>query len=102
MWKIAKVWSKGVHSAWGAECQMHSNSTDNVHCKKQLGISGGLTSEECRLRMMAWLLEGTSIARDSDTGRTEHVHEVKPRQLLILTEQEYELQALAYWAAYPP
>lgn len=99
-WSIAEVMSKGQHIGWGASCRCHRNAADvaagkSTECKKQLPFAG-LSSEETRLRVMAWLVAGSAIGDDDDGGRSAHL-KIKPRELPLLSEADYVAQALAVW-----
>ena len=61
-----------------------------------MAIAGGLSSDETRLRVMAWLLAGIEIPRDAAQGRREHLR-VNPRCLPLRSEQEFVDLALVAW-----
>ena len=101
-WRIARIVLKGeLHVGWGATCRCHVDPDKDLVCKKQLliGKHDTLTLDECRLRMMAWLMEGTQISSSSLFPRKEHVFDIKPRELLLQNEADLERAAIAHWDA---
>lgn len=61
-------------------------------CKKQLGL-GRMSSDECRRRIIAWLLAGAGIPQDADSGRREHLR-VKPQSLDLEDDAALEQRGL--------
>jgi hypothetical protein len=89
-WSLARISNKGVNSGWGATCTLHFCDAEMEQdlkrvCKKQLPY-GGLDDQECRLRVMAWLVEGLDIDVGAQYGRTDHLA-VKPRLIVLPDEQ---------------
>ena len=94
--KIAPIYSRGIHSGWGASCGMHQNDCDppNIQCKIHLpfGKKDPLSSDEARWRVKLWCYMGLDIGEASCSARTDHVA-LKPRTL-GLTHTEDQLDAI--------
>lgn len=78
---------------WGCVCKQHHNEREvragnPIICKRQLTISGGLTSDETRRLLLAWLLEGLAID-DVAVPEARKAHmDIKPRELALRPEAE--------------
>lgn len=105
--KIAVVTRAGVQIGWGATCAEHKNGapgdlSDGTACKKQLqfGTVAPLSNAECRQRIKAWLLAGTSIPFQSADGRARFLHrDTDPRTLPLRTDVQLDAE-LAAWQAH--
>ena len=97
-WTIAKIRRDGVHTGWGATCGLHFNEHEvragqRLTCKKTLQFCG-MSDEECRLRIIGWLIEGLGIDDTDADGRTLHL-QVGPRDLPLLSEVDLERTGVA-------
>ena len=74
-WSLSPIMSKGVHVAWGASCNCHSNMWETkkrTACKKWVTI-GNDGSDAARMRCKVWLMRGLKILADDTIGRHRHV-----------------------------
>ncbi|CAK0835736.1 unnamed protein product [Prorocentrum cordatum] len=71
------VWSKGACVGWGATCGLHSNDSDkpDLKCKTRIDFGvGGLSPEECQLRLKRWLIAGLAIEDvGNPAARADHL-----------------------------
>jgi hypothetical protein len=79
IWAIAEVVRNGTLIGWGATCGQHRDQDEGnkIQCKRQLMLSG-LSSDDCRRMLKAWLLAGHRLPGDHAKGRTAHM-DIKPR-----------------------
>ena len=69
---ISKIKVKGVWTAYGANCLLHTNKIDKQHLTCTRWVTG--TDDEARRRAMQWLVAGASIDEDEDPqARERHV-----------------------------
>lgn len=93
--KIAPIFSKGVHTGFGATCGKHHNEGDTpaTRCKTHLVFgtaNNRLSHDECRARVKLWCLRGRQIPETESMGRDWHLS-LKPRFLDIdMTEAEMD------------
>lgn len=78
---------------WGAICGGHLNHGDRhgAQCKKALMFSGrsGMTSDEARVRVKQWLLEGLLIDEADRWARRTHVA-INPRSFALMDEDRVD------------
>lgn len=88
-WQVARIYSHGIHTGWGATCSQHSNVGDMraTVCKKALTMGATLSDGECQQRIKMWLLEGIRISDADDDARSQHLA-MNPRRLRVLSDDE--------------
>ena len=102
-WSVARIWCNKTQAftGWGATCKLHSNGDDKpgIICKKQLpyGKKQPISDAEAHQLVLAWLIAGTYVDRDSATGRSEHLA-IQPRDLPLEAVAVLEQRAQVYWA----
>ena len=75
VFRISPLFSQGHQIGWEASCNMHQNTGDCVgtSCKKAIN-QGGLSEEDCMLRLKRWLVAGLEDSSwDASRARSHHV-----------------------------
>ncbi len=71
---LARVYSQGRHTGWGATCNRHFNAGESTACKKQLAFGAEHFSDvDCRRKLKRWLLMGFDVPEDGEESRTLHL-----------------------------
>jgi hypothetical protein len=69
----------------------------NRTCKKQFTTPKNMSSDEARLRILCWLVEGLKIPEHKSKGRELHL-KINPRTLCLQTEVALVTVAEAAWS----
>ena len=93
------IYSKGVHSGWGAVCGAHKDIDDGPRAQRKIQLSFGtqtpLGDAQARLRVKIWLYHGLDVEGSLANARTEHLN-MRPRALgLTHTEDELDRIVIA-------